>query len=189
VLLLTTPLIAGADTVGTPAPALTNFLATCAVSAPAHDGPLKFVTTRHSAVTVSSSGVVTFPDPAPASATYVVSGFVTDTHGNAGTWKYTAIAEPNPNSVYQITETHGTGSVTTGSAFTDTITAADGTVSAPSTLAPGTYVVSGTDSAINNNNSPVTTDTGIWGYVLTVTPPTTTPIPREPLRRMLVRQA
>ena len=129
-------------------------------------------------VLVSSSGQVTTAASLPV-GTYEVTGTMNDGSGDTGTWSYTLYVTGGV-----ITETHKAGSVDAGSTFTDTITtsgndgpvtfvttsgsaftvSAAGAVSAPATLTPGDYVVSGTDSDAFGN-------AGTWSYTLTVNPP------------------
>jgi hypothetical protein len=82
-------------------------------------------------------------------------------------------------SVYsgQLTVTNGVGTVTyaeTASAQSaDVVVSSSGALSAGSSLAPGTYTVSGTDADTAG-------DTGTWSFALTVNASTTTTVPPTP---------
>jgi hypothetical protein len=142
-------------------------------------GTLTFVTVTGTAFTVSSLGVVSATDTL-AVGTYTVSGTDSDTFGNTGNWTYTLTVTAAGGIITQGTPTSGTtsagttktdhlavtgssGTLTfvtvtvTGTAFT---VSASGVVSAPNTLAVGTYTVSGTDSDTFGN-------IGTWTYTLT----------------------
>ena len=190
---------AGADAIGVPTAVVGNTMAPCAVY-PTNPGPLTFTKTAGSSLfSISRSGIVNFPDLIPP-GNYAVSGTVSNGRGDWGVWRYDLYSPPlnttftNPDATSTIIETHGTGTVVAGHAFTDQISVDTGTdtypltftttsgtafsvsssgaVSAPSTLAPGTYIVSGTVS------EPIDSYNGAWGYVLTVTagtPPAVAP--------------
>jgi sugar lactone lactonase YvrE len=72
----------------------------------------------------------------------------------------------------QLTVTNATGAATyteTSSAHsTDVVVTSTGAISAATSLAPGTYTVSGTDTDTNG-------DTGTWNFTLTISPATPTP--------------
>ena len=155
----------------------TSFSDTMAVTG--NNGGVTFLTTSGTDFIVNGSGDVTAPDTL-LPGTYVVSGIDYDAFGNTGTWTYTLTVGPEG---HIITDTHDSGSVNAGTLFTDTVNVtgnngpvtfvttsgtaftvdSNGNVSAPDTLVPGKYVVSGTDSDAFGN-------TGTWSYTLTVQP-------------------
>jgi hypothetical protein len=98
---------------------------------------------------VSSSPTATLTQGSPTSATVAHGG------GYSG----------------QLTVTNATGTVTyteTSSAHsTDVVVTSTGAISAATSLAPGTYTVSGTDTDTSG-------DTGAWTFTLTVSPATPT---------------
>ncbi len=135
-------------------------------------------------VTVSSTGFLTAPGTVPPGV-YTVFGFDQDTSSNSGSWDFTLTVTGGGPGVTQTAPT--TGSVNAGNAFTTqlnttgvspvvfTVTSSSpafsvsssGAVSAPGTLLPNVYTVSGTDSDACSN-------TGTWSFQLTVNPATGT---------------
>jgi hypothetical protein len=137
-------------------------------------------------LTVSSSGAVSAPATLTAN-TYTASGSDSDTSGDTGTWSFSLTATTS-TTITQGTPT--TGTTTTGKAFTSQLTvsgshgtvtyiqstgtpnltvSSSGAVSAPATLAVGSYTASGSDSDTSG-------DTGTWTFSLTVTSTTRTTI-------------
>ena len=129
-------------------------------------------------LTVSSLGKVSAPATL-AAGTYKAAGTVKDTSGNTGSWSFALTV--TANKLIQVAPT--TGTTTTAKAFTSqlevsgahgTVTYAQvtgaphltvsslGKVSAPATLAAGTYKAAGTVKDTSGN-------TGSWSFALTVT--------------------
>ena len=136
-------------------------------------------------VIVSSTGGVRVKTGGLAAGSYQVSGTMSDTSGDAGTWTYTLIV-----TALSTTPTSASVSVASSSAFTqllstvdvNTVTyaqdpsgqsaglsfnAATHTLRTTGTLAVGTYVATGTTSDTASN-------TGVWQFTLNVTPSTLT---------------
>ena len=137
-------------------------------------------TTGASRLTISSSGKVSAPATL-AAGTYQATGTVKDTSGDTGTWSFTLTVTATVNKITQIAPT--TATTATGRAFSGrlevsgsrgTVTYAQssgaphltvsssGAVSAPATLAAGTYTATGTAKDTSG-------DTGTWSFALTVT--------------------
>jgi hypothetical protein len=131
-------------------------------------------------VTVSSGGVISSNATTPE-GTYHLTGTDSDTSSDSGTWSYTLTVGPAGGTINQTTTT---GSVNAGTAFTSSIAttgnsgavtftttssgnaftvSSSGAVSAPNTLTPGTYTVSGNDTDAFG-------DAGTWSFALTVNP-------------------
>ena len=130
-------------------------------------------------LTVSSSGKVSAPATL-AAGTYQATGTVKDTSGDTGTWSFTLTVTATVNKITQIAPT--TATTTTGKAFTgrlevsgsrgtvtyvqssgapDLTVSSSGAVSAPATLAAGTYKATGAAKDTSG-------DTGTWSFSLTV---------------------
>jgi len=113
-----------------------------------------------------------------AAGTYKATGTDKDTYGDTGTWSFTLTVKANK--LNQIAP--ATATTTMGKAFTDQLKTSGGTgtvtyaqsigapdlkasssgkVSAPATLAAGTYKATGTDKDTYG-------DTGTWSFTLTV---------------------
>jgi putative sterol carrier protein len=137
-------------------------------------------TTGAPRLTISSSGKVSAPATL-AAGTYKATGTVKDTSGDTGTWSFTLTVTATVNKITQIAPT--TATTATGRAFSGrlevsgsrgTVTYAQssgaphltvsssGAVSAPATLAAGTYTATGTVKDTFG-------DTGTWSFTLTVT--------------------
>ena len=129
------------------------------------------------AIVVSSSGAVSSAVPL-AAGSYVASGTMTDSTGNTGTWSYSltvtgTVLTSSPSSgttpggrpfAGQLATTGGSGAVT----YTQTsgspaiVVSGSGAVSAPGSLAIGTYTASGSTSDVFGNS-------GTWSFSLKVT--------------------
>jgi uncharacterized protein with FMN-binding domain len=129
-------------------------------------------------LTVSSSGAVSAPATL-AAGTYKGAGTARDSLGDTGTWSFTLTVKANKLTQVDLTK----ATTTTGKAFTGQLkvsgshgtvtyaqTEADvqtltvsssGAVSAPATLAAGTYKTTGTTRDSLG-------DTGTWSFTLTV---------------------
>ena len=155
----------------------TNTLATTG-----NTGTVTFVTTSTppgsaGGIRVASSGVVTTTG-ALSAGTYKASGTDSDSSGDTGTWSFSLTV--SATAITQVAPT--TGTTTTAKAFTSqlhvsgskgTVTysqsagspdlkvSSSGAVSAPATLAAGTYKATGTVKDTSG-------DTGTWSYSLTV---------------------
>ncbi len=147
-----------------------------------NNGAVTFTVTSSSpAFTVSGSGSVSAPDTLIVGS-YTVSGTDTDAFGNTGSWSFTLHETPAGGTITQTAPT--SGSVSAGNPFTSqlltsgnngavtfTVTSSSpafavsssGVVSAPDTLIPGSYTVSGTDTDAFGN-------TGSWSFALTENP-------------------
>ena len=116
-----------------------------------------------------------------AAGTYKATGTVKDTSGDTGTWSFTLTVTATANKITQIAPT--TATTATGKAFSgrlevsgsrgtvtyaqssgapDLTVSSSGAVSAPATLAAGTYTATGTVKDTFG-------DTGTWSFTLTVT--------------------
>ena len=130
-------------------------------------------------VVVSSTGAISAATTLPFKS-YTVGGTDSDASGDTGTWAFSltvgtvTLTQGPPTSATvahgagytgQLTTTNGSGAVTyveTASAdSTDVVVSSTGAVSSATTLAPGSYAVTGTDSDIHS-------DTGAWSFSLTV---------------------
>ncbi len=145
-------------------------------------GAVTFVTTSAppgsaGGIKVSSSGVVTTTG-ALSAATYRASGTDSDSSGDTGTWSFsltvsaTAITQMTPTTgttstgkaftgQLKVSGSHGTVTYTQSTGAPDLKVSSSGKVSAPATLAAGTYKATGTVKDTSG-------DTGTWGYSLTV---------------------
>jgi hypothetical protein len=127
----------------------------------------------------SSSGKVSAPATL-AAGTYKATGTDKDTYGDTGTWSFTLTVKANK--LNQLTPTSGKTTTAASSSFTDQLKTSGGTgtvtyaqsigapdlkasssgkVSAPATLAAGTYKATGTDKDTYG-------DTGTWSFTLIV---------------------
>jgi uncharacterized protein (DUF2141 family) len=137
-------------------------------------------------VVVGSTGAITAATSL-APGTYTVSGTEHDTNGDTGTWAFAltvgTLTQGTPTSASvadgagysgQLTVTNAVGTLTytetSSTDSTDVVVGSTGAITAATSLAPGTYTVSGTDHDTNG-------DTGTWGFALTVNPAIVTPPP------------
>jgi hypothetical protein len=145
-------------------------------------GPVTYAQTRGSSVNVSSTGHVTAPADL-ANGVYEVAGTDSDTGGDTGYWTFTLDVGSWASSLTIATVPAGTAysgtlvGANTGSApsfvqktgFGKITVASSGAVSAPSTLAPGTYHASGYGQQ-GSIASDFATAWGWWNVTLTVQP-------------------
>ena len=129
-------------------------------------------------LTVSSSGVVS-ASATLAVGTYKATGIARDTLGDTGTWSFTLtvtatnITQVAPTSAtttpgkaftgqLEVSGAHGTVTYAQSTGAPDLKVSASGVVSAPASLAAGTYKATGTVKDTSG-------DTGTWSFALTVT--------------------
>jgi len=176
-------------------PAGTAF--TDAITASGNVGAVTYTTTSSgNAFTVNSSGDVSATGTL-AHGVYLVSGTDVDASSDAGSWTYTltvtltavaprggtiaegtSIASVNAGTAFNgtIATTGNDGSVTFSTSAGGSFTVSpSGAISAPSSLTPGVYALSGIDSDGHG-------DTGVWTFTLTVVaaPPTISVAPAAP---------
>ncbi len=129
-------------------------------------------------VTVSSSGAVSVPGRL-AKGSYTATGIDSDIYGDTGIWSFALTVTANKitqlapatatikagkafSGQLKVSDSHGTVTYAQSSGAPSVTVSSSGKVSAPATLAAGTYKATGTDRDSLG-------DTGIWSFALTVT--------------------